>query len=81
MDDIGADEQGADGPVKVIQYVKRRLGPGIAPVGGGFDLVAGGGGKGCFRHGKIGCAKQQQNRKDKRQSTVAIHNGITTSFL
>ena len=80
MDNIRSDQDGRDGPVKVVQDIQGLLGFRIAPIGCGFQFVARSGGKGRLGHAEIRRAQNQRDCKNPWQSTAIIHSRISISF-
>ena len=80
MYDIGADKQGADGQIKIIQHIKSLFCPEVAAFGRRLNAAARCGGHRSLRNSKKCGAYKQQRGNYPRQSTAIIHKRIHISF-
>ena len=79
--DIGADKQGADGQIKIIQHIESLFCPEVAAFGRRLNAAARCGGHRSLRNSKKCGAYKKQRGNYPRQSTAIIHLGYTTPFV
>ena len=79
MYDVGADENGGDGLIKMLADVHGLVGPAVSPLHGGLQPDAADSGKAGLADGKV-VRKEQQGENDKDgQYTPIIHKGLSHS--
>ena len=77
---IGADKQGADGQIKIIQHIESLFCPEVAAFGRRLNAAARCGGHRSLRNSKKCGAYKKQRGNYPRQSTAIIHKRIHISF-
>ena len=73
MDNIGTDQNGRDGPVKIVLDKQGVLRSRVSLVRADLQAVPGYRRKRRFRDSKIHCCKQQQDHDEPGYSTAVVH--------